>query len=287
MSILENSSTKGIEFGINAGQGFVQAFDRTNSVVFPYYFAGTSISFVTGGASPVTNTRVTFDSAGNVGIGTTSPNALTNGLEIYRNGSTANLMLNRGSNANYAYSGYLPAGALSASNVHWGSGLFANSNNYEIWTYDGTSNVERFVIKNDGNVGIGTTGPTQKLQVGASGDGSVALANAWNTFSDIRLKRDLTKIQDALKKLEKLNGYYYFWKNGEDQSRQVGVVALEVEKVLPELVKTGEDGIKTVDYPKLTALLIEVAKEQARDAAQIKVDSAKKDADISKTQGRQ
>jgi len=38
------------------------------------------------------------------------------------------------------------------------------------------------------------TSPTQRLQVGTSGDGTVALANAWNTFSDIRLKRDLAVI---------------------------------------------------------------------------------------------
>ena len=141
-----------------------------------------------------------------------------------------------------------------------------------------------------------TTNPTQKLQVGPSGDGSVALANAWNTFSDIRLKRDLVKLPEALNKLEELNGYYYFWKDGEDQNRQVGVVAQEVERVLPELVKTGQDGIKTVDYPKLTVLLIEAAKqlkadkdrdiaqlkeEKDSDIAQLKADAEKKDEDIS------
>ena len=137
-----------------------------------------------------------------------------------------------------------------------------------------------------GNVGIGTTNPTQKLQVGTSGDGSVAIANAWNTFSDIRLKRDLVKLPEALHKLEKLNGYYYFWKNGEDQSRQVGVVAQEVEQVLPELVKTGQDGIKTVDYPKLTALLIEAAKQlkadKDRDIARLDAENSKLKADAEK-----
>ena len=131
----------------------------------------------------------------------------------------------------------------------------------------------------NGNVGIGTTSPTQKLQVGTSGDGSVALANAWNTFSDIRLKRDLVKLPEALNKLEELNGYYYFWKEGEDQDRQVGVIAQEVEQVLPELVKTGQDGIKTVDYPKLTVLLIEAAKQLKADAENLKTD---KDRDIAR-----
>ena len=122
--------------------------------------------------------------------------------------------------------------------------------------------------------GIGTTSPTQRLQVGTSGDGTVALANAWNTFSDIRLKRDLAVIPDAFDKLLELHGYYYFWKDGSDQTRQVGVVAQEVEKILPELVHTGSDGIKTVDYPKLTAVLIEGTKqlkaEKDNEIAQLK-----------------
>ncbi len=119
-------------------------------------------------------------------------------------------------------------------------------------------------------VGIGTTSPNQKLQVGSSGDGSVAVANAWNTFSDIRLKKDFEKIPNACAMIDKLNGYYYHWKTGEDHSRQVGVIAQEVERVLPELVKTGDDGIKTVDYPKLTAVLIEASKQHNRDIAAVK-----------------
>ena len=57
----------------------------------------------------------------------------------------------------------------------------------------------------------------------------------------------------------------------------MGVVAQEVEQVLPELVKTGQDGIKTVDYPKLTVLLIEATKQLKADAEKLKAD---KDSDI-------
>ena len=149
------------------------------------------------------------------------------------------------------------------------------------------SNLEAMRLTSNGRVGIGMPNPSQKLQVGMSGDGSVALANAWNTFSDIRLKRDLVKIPDALDKLLGLNGYYYYWKKGGDQGRQVGVIAQEVEEVLPELVKTGSDGIKTVDYPKITAVLIEATKKIKADGDQLKVenlqlkaDSTEKDAAI-------
>jgi hypothetical protein len=151
----------------------------------------------------------------------------------------------------------------------------AQTNSYGLFVNAQTGATNNYAaVFQGGNVGIGTTSPTQRLQVGTSGDGTVALANAWNTFSDIRLKRDLAVIPDALDKLLELHGYYYFWKNGSDQTRQIGVVAQEVEKILPELVHTGSDGIKTVDYPKLTAVLIEGTKqlkaEKDSEIAQLK-----------------
>ena len=127
----------------------------------------------------------------------------------------------------------------------------------------GTDNV-LYVDASADNVGIGTNNPLVKLQVGTNGDGTTAEANAWNTFSDKRLKRDLVQIDNALAKVEKLNGYYYFWKEGKDQSRQAGVIAQEIEEVLPEIVTTMSDGIKTVDYSKLTPLLIQAIKEQQK-----------------------
>jgi hypothetical protein len=139
-----------------------------------------------------------------------------------------------------------------------------------------TGSVERMRIDQNGNVGIGVTNPGQRLQVGSSGDSSVAIANAWNTFSDIRLKKGIERIPNACEMVDQLNGYYYYWKDGEDRSRQVGVIAQEVEKILPELVKTGSDGIKTVDYPKLTAILIEASKQHNRDIAAVKAEKADK-----------
>lgn len=113
-----------------------------------------------------------------------------------------------------------------------------------------------------GNIGIGTTTPGYRLQVGNSGDGSTARANAWQTFSDRSLKRDLSLIDDPIHKIEQVSGYYYYWKDGDDKSRQTGVIAQEVEEVLPEIVQTDAEGIKSLDYSKLTPLLIEAVKEQ-------------------------
>ena len=77
--------------------------------------------------------------------------------------------------------------------------------------------------------------------------------------SDRRLKSDLKKIDSALEKVSKLVAYSYM-KQGVDK-RQVGVIAQDVEKVLPEAVGENDEGYKTVDYSALTALLINAINE--------------------------
>jgi len=111
-------------------------------------------------------------------------------------------------------------------------------------------------------VGVATTSPQYPFQVGSESDGSVAVANSWTTFSDVRYKENIATIDHALDKIDNLNGYYYTWKNGDDKSRQAGLLAQDVEKVLPEIVNTNEQGYKSVDYGKMNALLLQALKEQ-------------------------
>ncbi|MEO0896442.1 MAG: tail fiber domain-containing protein [Bacteroidota bacterium] len=126
----------------------------------------------------------------------------------------------------------------------------------------------------NGNVGIGAPSPQYRLQVGINGDGSNARANAWTTWSDSTLKRDFQELSNPLAMLSQINGYHYYWKEGsEDTSRQVGVMAQEIKRVLPELVSTDANGILAVDYAKLTALLIEVNQAQQREIDQLKKES--------------
>ena len=253
----------------NSGGTVTNVASGTGLTGGPITGTGT-LSLATSGVTAGTYTKVTVDTYGRATSGTSiAAGDLPGGIDATKIGSGAV------SNTEF---GYLD-GVTSAIQTQLNGQVVgpASATDNAIARFDGTTGKlvqnSGVVIDDSGNVGIGTTNPTQKLQVGTSGDGSVALANAWNTFSDIRLKRDLVRLPEALNKLEELNGYYYFWKDGEDQSRQVGVVAQEVEQVLPELVKTGQDGIKTVDYPKLTVLLIEAAK-------QLKADAEKKDEDI-------
>jgi hypothetical protein len=85
--------------------------------------------------------------------------------------------------------------------------------------------------------------------------------------SDIRFKENITPIENALDKISKISGNTYDWKAENKiehgyEGNDVGVIAQEIEVVLPQLVQTRENGYKAVKYDKLVALLIEGIKEQ-------------------------
>ena len=110
------------------------------------------------------------------------------------------------------------------------------------------------------NVGIGTTKPSNILTI-AQGAGH-PLSDGWATFSSRRWKTNIHTLHGALGKVEQLRGVSYDLKaNGQ---HEVGVIAEEVGAVVPEVVtweKNGKDA-QSVDYGRLTALLIEATKEQ-------------------------
>ena len=116
-------------------------------------------------------------------------------------------------------------------------------------------------------VGNGTGSSTRGDALTLDSSGNMNLAGDLTAFStsDIRLKTNVTKIKDPLDKLGKINGYMYDWiENGDTphKGRDVGVIAQEIEEILPELTITRDNGYKAVKYDKIVALLIECIKEQ-------------------------
>ena len=130
------------------------------------------------------------------------------------------------------------------------------------------------------NIGTGTnqaiSGLSHQLQHRTNGTLTAAIgAGIWTSgnvtaYSDIAVKTNLVKIPNALEKVCAINGYTYertdYVKDPEDKNapdilRQAGVVAQEVEKVLPEVV-SGDEGNKAVAYGNIVSLLIEAIKEQ-------------------------
>jgi hypothetical protein len=80
-------------------------------------------------------------------------------------------------------------------------------------------------------------------------------------YSDVTLKDNIEVISDPLTKVLKLRGVTFTRKDLDDNKTHMGVIAQEVEEVIPEVVITGDDGIKTVAYGNMVGLLIEAVKE--------------------------
>lgn len=93
-------------------------------------------------------------------------------------------------------------------------------------------------------------------------------ADTVTSTSDERLKTDIVEITDAVEKVKKLKGVHFSWK--ESGAADAGVIAQDVEQVCPHWVKENDKGIKSVDYSKLSSLLIQVVKEQQSDIDDLK-----------------
>tara|TARA_B100000035_G_scaffold13530_1_gene11141 strand:+ start:1419 stop:1844 length:426 start_codon:yes stop_codon:yes gene_type:complete len=94
-------------------------------------------------------------------------------------------------------------------------------------------------------------------------------------YSDERLKDNIVTIEDPLEKLNAIRGVTYTRNDIEGNPRQTGVIAQEVEKVLPEVVMTSDDGIKHVAYGNMVGLLIEAIKELSKRVEELENDVTK------------
>jgi hypothetical protein len=92
-------------------------------------------------------------------------------------------------------------------------------------------------------------------------------ATVFNATSDINLKENIKIIESPIEKVSQLNGVSFDWKDNHQSS--AGVIAQEVEKVLPEIIKEN-DGNKSVNYNGLIGLLIEAVKEQQKQIDELK-----------------
>ena len=93
-------------------------------------------------------------------------------------------------------------------------------------------------------------------------NGSVWEARFPGYYSDATLKTDITTLTGSLDRVCQLRGVSYNWVDPNRPNATVGVIAQEVEKVLPEVVHTSQDGLKMVEYGNMVGVLIEAIKEQ-------------------------
>ncbi|WP_409012936.1 tail fiber domain-containing protein [Emticicia sp. C21] len=106
------------------------------------------------------------------------------------------------------------------------------------------------------------------------------VTNNSSSSSDVRYKRNFSSIENPLAKVLQMNGFHYYWKQEEfkeknfPESRQIGFIAQEVEALFPELVNTDEKGYKSVDYARLTPVLVEAIKELKKENNSIRTENA-------------
>jgi len=131
-------------------------------------------------------------------------------------------------------------------------------------------------INADGEVGIGTTAPNYTLDVRGTIGNFATLYH-----SDRRWKDNIQTLSNSLDKVQQLRGVSFDWKRDEcadmnfPEGRQIGLIAQEVEEVIPEVVSTAAGGYKSIDYAKLVALLIEANKEQQKQIDELREQLAK------------
>jgi hypothetical protein len=192
--------------------------------------------------------------AGNVGIGTSIPNAP---LQFANNALNRKIVMYEQANNDNEYYGFginnnelryqVVAGA---SHVFWASN--SSSSSTELMRING----------NDGNVGIGIAAPSERLHVVGN-----ILASGTITPSDARFKENVATLSGSMSKLAQLRGVSYTHKaefikdRGLKEGNQIGFIAQELEQIFPEFVVTSKDGYKAVDYARLTPVLVESLKE--------------------------
>jgi predicted heme/steroid binding protein len=271
----------------------------TSSDISLFADTGFGARFYTNGV----NERMRITSSGNVGIGTTSPNAK---LEVYNNvnsGSGIRITnINGGSGtgaATYYHNGNVihEVGVLGSGYTAYGV-LAAN----ELYLYSGNSNVsfaadgasssikfgtgsgvpERMRITSAGNVGIGTSSPSYQLQL--STDSAAKPTSAlWTIASDLRIKENITPYAKGLKELMLINpiNYDYNGLGGFKKGKGgVGIIAQEILNILPDSVSSvkgklnegdkEETDILNFNGHELTYVLINAIKELKAELDELK-----------------
>ncbi|MCD5382353.1 MAG: tail fiber domain-containing protein [Candidatus Pacebacteria bacterium] len=151
-------------------------------------------------------------------------------------------------------------------------GFFGTFSNHQLRFQ--TNNTSRLTIDTNGYIGIATTSPNYQFDVEHVGTGIVAAfanndgvcvadptAGSFSCTSDLRLKKNIETIPDALPRLLELRGVNYHWKTQLDDDDKYGFIAQELEDVFPDLVTKDARGYKLVNTLGLTSVIVEAIKE--------------------------
>ncbi|MFA7272026.1 MAG: tail fiber domain-containing protein [Candidatus Omnitrophota bacterium] len=233
------STDTGIQFveGVNTKVGGIRLIDEGGT---------TRMAFDTFSNNDVLNIK-----AGNVGIGTTAP---VSKLDLGNNYSDPGTYPNKITLWHGSENNYFGFGISSGDLDYFSQG------NHRFYTgYNGTPGTEKFTISGNGNVGIGTTSPSYTLHVNGT---------FYYSGSSIRYKENIRPLEVDSDKVYLLNPISFDFKNDYKNfgkklagGRQIGLIAEDVAKVVPELAVISDGRVSNVDYEKLSVLLLKALKE--------------------------
>ena len=241
--ISESATSFGGDINLNGGSA---AIDFGNG-------RGGNVS-IKGGIS---NNGMGTGGAVNISSGT---GAMTGGISI-RTGNSGSYNTGTGSITIATASNTSQNGFAGGIDISTGNSPASTTNNITLRT--GTNSAQ------GGNINLNATGLVIV-------NGSGTYSGTWTQASDQRFKKEVEPIKDAINKITQLNGISYEFNTSDfpeknfANGRQIGLIAQEVEKIFPELVKTDPEGYKSVAYQNLVAVLIEAVKEQQKSIDQLK-----------------
>jgi len=246
----------------NTGESTSTIVERTsNGYVHASYYNGSG-TFSTSGASS--------------GMGLFTG---TNGTDTYGrsySAAAARALLNVANGANYITNnnqltngaGYITSYTDTNTTYSAGRGLDLSGTTFQLETdlrdsisYIGYDSSDYIQWSNNAWTRTVVNG-TERLRVDTAGidvSGRIVADSDITAYSDERLKKDIKTIEGALDKTKALRGVEFT--RIADDSKSIGVVAQELEAILPELVLTDDEGMKSVNYAQITGLLIEAVKE--------------------------
>jgi hypothetical protein len=234
-------------------------FDATNNDDTATFKAGSNVSFAADAATKIvtisaTNTNTTYSAGSGITLtGTVFSNAAPNVVQttITGNAGSATVLQTPRTIAGVSFNG--------SANISLNNNAITNGAGYTTNAGDITS-----VGVGNGLTGGGTSGAVT-VSMSGSYTGNFTATQNITAYSDERLKTNIETIPNALEKVNSLRGVTF----DKDGVRGLGVIAQEVEKILPEVVIEGEE-YKSVAYGNIVGVLIEAIKELTNEVEELK-----------------
>jgi hypothetical protein len=238
-------------FSGNFSGGTAVFADTTSGNIVRITQAGTGNALIVEDQSNPDASPFVITGIGSVGIQTTAPTAnldVFGGMKISRQDS--------------AFDGGEITFARASDNVNaWSLDVYGSNANTSFRITDVVQGQPRIQIGSGGNVGLGSTATSKFHVFGDAIITGIITCTDINITSDINLKENITTVDNALDIVNDLRGVRFEWKKNHKPS--YGVIAQELEKVLPELVTDTDP--KTVNYNGIIGVLIESVKKLSEE----------------------